>query len=261
MINKFIIEMIKRNTFRVVRNAEEFKKMGIPPELNPNWDGFIKCSGGCPKCRGSYPGCKKSENEKIRLEIMDIIGKNRREYTQCYKMNICALFFIFRTGHNHFRPYGSKIPIMSKTQAKLMDLQLKQGEIVDLHENICEVNWQLLKLVPILLRGLSFQGLTLSKEQYKLMCEWMEDDFPVLPMCIRKKMLMTSLALGFLVKRIVGPLQFLGVRMFHSIFKQTLVCKRNFPSPSPSFFWFNNPLREADFLDGFFEKPSLFHCR
>jgi hypothetical protein len=251
----------KPKLFIEVRNAEKFKKMGIPPELNSNWDGVIKCSGGCPKCRGTRPGCKTSENEKIRREIMDIIGENGLKYSQYYKMNICALFFIFRTGHNHFRPYGSKIPIMSKTQAKLMDFQLKQGEIVDLHKKICEVNWQLLKLVPILLRGLSFQGLTLSKEQYKLICEWMEDDFPVLPMCIRKKMLMTSLALGFLVKRIVGPLQFLRVRMFHSIFKQTLVRKKNFPFRSLSFFWFNNPLREADFLDVFFEKPSLFRCR
>ena len=92
------------------------------------------------------------------------------------------------------------MPIMSKTQAKLMDLELKQREIVNLHKNICEVNWQLLELVPILLRGLFLRGLTLSKEQYKLMCEWMEDDFPILPMCIRKKMLMTSLALGLSCK-------------------------------------------------------------
>ena len=51
--------MSKPKSFIAVRNEEEFKRMGIPPELNPNWDGVIKCSGGCPKCRGSYPVVKK----------------------------------------------------------------------------------------------------------------------------------------------------------------------------------------------------------
>ena len=230
----------------------EYRRMGIPFQLNPNWGGVIHCGFDCPKCRGTRPGCKCNPLERIRREIMEIIQNHNLKYNRYFKRNICTLFFIFRVGYNHFRFYGSKMSTMNETQAALMNFASKQRSMLIRSKEICEVNWQLPILVPRL-----FPGLNLSREQFKLMCDWMEDDFPVLPRCIWKKMLMTSIALGFLVKRLVGPNVFLRVKMFHSIFKQTLVRKRN----SPVYRWFDSPLRDEDLLDVFFQKPREFHWR
>ena len=234
----------------IVESIEaQFRRMGIPQELNPNWGGKIHCGFDCPKCRGSRPGCKCNPLERIRREIMDIIQNHNLKYYRYFKRNFCTLFFIFRVGYNHFRFYGSKISMMNETQAALMNFASKQRSMLIRSKEICEVNWQLPILVPRL-----FPGLNLSREQFKLMCDWMEDDFPVVPRCIWKKMLMTSIALGFLVKRLVGPIVFLRVKMFHSIFKQTLVRKRN----SPSIRTVYQPFHDEDFLDVFFQKPRLF---
>jgi hypothetical protein len=73
-----------------------------------------------------------------------------------------------------------------------------------------------------------FPDLTLSRDQAKLICNWVEDVFLALPMCVRKKMLMTSLALGFLIKRLVNHDDKRMIRMmFHAVFKQTLVRKKH----------------------------------
>ena len=170
---RFIVESIEA----------QFRRMGIPQELNPNWGGKIHCGFGCPNCRGSRPGCKCNPQERIRREIMSIIQKYSAKYYRYFKRNICTLFFIFRVGYNHFRFYGSKMCEMNQTQAALMDFASKQRIMLIRVKEICEVNSELPILVPRL-----FPGLNLSREQFKLMCDWMEDDFPVVPRCIWKKM-------------------------------------------------------------------------
>jgi hypothetical protein len=206
---------------------DQFRRMGIPQELNPNWGEKLHCGPRCSKCAKTFHGCKLSLREQARTEIKEIIREGSSKYTPQFKWNKSILYFFFRVGNNHFRHYGSKLQSMTKTQRDLMRFNWQMMWMEYHIKEVVDVHFKLPGLVRVI-----FPGLDLSRDQYKFMCKWMEDDFPVVPRCIWKKMLMTSIALGFLVKRLVGPSRFLRVKMFHSIFKQTLVSRRN----SSSFF-------------------------
>lgn len=205
----------------------------------------IYCDGSCPKCRGTRPGCKTNPDERIRREINDIIQTLSLKYSRFFKRNVCTLFFIFRVGQNHFLPYGSKMLFTTATEKELLCRRKHRWSMEQWAREVCEVDFRLERLFPRL-----FPRFQTSRANMKLLCEWMEDDFPFVERRVLKKMLMISLSLGFLTKRLVGPLTFLRVKMFHSIFKQTLVRKKN----SPLYRWFDQPFRDEDFLNVLFQK-------
>ena len=206
----------------------------------------IHCGFDCPKCRGTRPGCKTNPDERLRREINNIRQELSLKYSRFFKRNVCTLYFIFCVGQKHFLPYGSKMLIKNSTETELMDLLRHQMRMRNMAREVCQIDYRLERYIPEL-----FPRFERSRANFKALCDWMEDDFPVLPRCIWKKMLMTSIALGFLTRRLVGPLTFLRVKMFHSIFKETLFRKRN----SPVYRWFDRPLRDEDYLNVLFQRP------
>jgi hypothetical protein len=149
-------------------------------------------------------------------------------------------------GQKHFLPYGSKMKVYTATEEVLMDLQRHRTRMMHMAREVCQVDYRLERYIPEL-----FPRFVPSHANIKALCDWMQDDFPVVEKRVLKKMRMISLALGFLTRRLVGPLTFLKVTMFHSIFKETLVRKKN----SKLYRWFDSPLRDEDYLNALFQKP------
>jgi hypothetical protein len=128
-----------------------------------------------------------------------------------------------------------------------MDVALRQKSIKYYTDEICiiPVQLQLQRYVNNI-----FRGYKLSKDQTSLICDWSEKVFPFVPMDAVKKILMTSIALSFLIKRLVqnGDKR-LVLFMFHSVFKQTLV-RRKFPRTTIS--W-QKCMHDRDFLNAIFK--------
>jgi len=231
----------------IERLEAQYKEMQIPFELCSEWGGKITCDRSCSRCNGSIPRCKTNVPERARCEIRRMIMEYELKYPLDYKRNICVLHFFFLVGQNHFRNYVSKLQWMTKTQKEFVDFRFRSARMEDMTNEIVNVHFCLPQLVKRI-----FPSLTLSRDQYKFMCKWMQDDFPVVPRCIWKKMLMTSVALGFLTKRLVGHLKFLEVTMFHAVFKQTIVRKKD------KVVLGRFPFKDEDLLNVFFPKrPAL----
>jgi hypothetical protein len=49
-----------------------------------------------------------------------------------------------------------------------------------------------------------FYDCKLSRAQVKVICPWIDDEFPLVPIGAMKKILMTCIALSFLIKRLVS---------------------------------------------------------
>ena len=205
----------------------------------------IHCDSSCRFCRGTRPGCKTNPDERTRRKINDVIQTLSLKYSRFLKRNVCTLYFIFCVGQKHFLPYGSKMKVYSATETELMNLRRYRLRMMHMVGEVSQVDYRLERYIPEL-----FPRFEPSRANFKALCDWMEDDFPFVEKRVLKKMLMISLALGFLTRRLVGPLTFLRVKMFHSIFKETLVRKRN----SKLYRWFDSPLRDEDYLNALFPK-------
>jgi hypothetical protein len=212
----------------------------------------IRCKSSCWGCRGTDPGCKTNPDERLRREINNIRQKLSLRYSFFFKRNFCTIYFISCVGQKHFLPYGSKMKVYTATEEVLMDLQRNSMRIRSIEREICQVNCRLERLIPEL-----FPQFERSRANFKALCDWMEDDFPFVQKRVLKKMLMISLALGFLTRRLVGRSTFLRVMMFHSIFKETLLRKKN----SKLNALFDNPLRDGDYLNNIFKPPKPIHFR
>jgi hypothetical protein len=213
----------------------------------------IHCDRSCPFCRGTRPGCKTNPDERLRCEINKIRQELSLKYSRFFKRNVCTLYFIFCVGQKHFFPYGSKMLIKNSTEIELMDLRRHEMRMRDMKREVCQIDYRLERCIPEL-----FPRFERSRSNFKALCDWMEDDFPFVEKRVLKRMLMVSLALGFLTRRLVGPITFLRVKMFHSIFKETLFRKKN----SRVYRWFDLPLRDEDFLNVLFQSPpSSFRFR
>ena len=199
----------------------KFKKMGIPKILNPvleNWCFKFACSPGCSKCRGSDPGCNNPPIKKERQDFLNWVhGTKMKNHNT--KRNLIALDFMWRVGNMRFRQYGMHMGIMWKPEVALMNTTLRQSRIKKFQAYFSKIPDTLESHVT------NLSGLTLSRDQAKLICDWVEDEFQVqLPMGVRKKMLMTSIALIFLINRLVpkGDKRMMFM-MFHAVFKISLV--------------------------------------
>ena len=133
----------------------------------------------------------------------------------------------------------------------LVDTALRQSRLQRYIDNIC------LKPEDVIqgyVNGI-FPNCKLSSAQMKVMCPWIDNEFSLLPIPIgaMKKILMTGIALSFLINRLVSNGGDRGDKrlvlfMFHSVFKQTLV-RRKFPVLT----W-KNSISDADFLNAIFQK-------
>ena len=171
---------------------EQFRIMGIPKELNPRWRGMLLCgpSGpSCTGCRTTFPGCKCSPRERYRRRMLELVELGKEKYNHNTKTTLCILHYLWCVGNMHFRPFGMRMEtmFMSKSQAALMNLSLRQERLKIHTSNWCDIPSYMEIYVTQM-----FPNLTLSRNQAKLICNWVEDVFLALPMCVRKKMLMTS---------------------------------------------------------------------
>jgi hypothetical protein len=189
----------------------------------------IGCNGSCQSHRGTNPVYKINRKERIRREINTLIDSYYIRYTTYFKRNISSLFFFSLMGHTHFFPLGSKMRWMSSTQAYLMNFHSKRRSMENWTTDICKVDRELETLISIF-----FPRFSPSRDNMRMFCRWMEDVFPFVERCVLKKMLMTSMALSFLSKRLVGPITSLREFMFHSIFKTTLLRMKDSPTYSLS---------------------------
>jgi hypothetical protein len=138
------------------------------------------------------------------------------------KKNIYALDFIWRMGHMCFRKHGFDKYFASITEASLMHTGLRQS--------FCKYTDYFCKIPDTLQTyANNLYSITLSKSQAKLICPWIEDvSLVVLPGCVMKKMLMASIALGFLIKRLFPKGDEKVMRMiFHAVFKVSFVRRNN----------------------------------
>ena len=212
--------------------SNDFEKAGIPNELVPNWDGKLDCSLSCKKCGTvrwkhgcrTYYRCRISSREKYRQLMVEQVEWGNKKFNRNTKTTLCILHYFWYVGNMHFRPFGMRMEtmFMSKSQAALMNSSLRQERLKIHTSNWCNIP----SYIEIYVTQM-FPDLTLSRDQAKLICNWVEEVFLALPMCVRKKMLMTSIALGFLIKRLVHHDKRLMLTMFHAVFKQTLVRKKH----------------------------------
>lgn len=230
------------------KTLKEFEKKKIPQILNPYYENcFLRfqCGPGCKKCRGTKPGCNYPPIEKERQDFLNWVHSER--INQNYiKRNLLALDFMWRVGNMRFRQYRMHMGIMSRTEAALMDLSLRQRRINKFEAYFTRIPDMLQSHVSNLF------PLTLSRDQAKLICDWVDDVFLVqLPMGARKKMLMTSIALSFLINRLVpkGDKRFI-LMMFHSVFKKSLVQNSNKRRQRRQ----RRNIHDEYFLDGIFKK-------
>jgi hypothetical protein len=214
-------------------SGKDFEKAGIPNELEPDWKGQLDCFPSCKNCNSMklkrsciyYSRCITSSRERIRQLMVEQVQCGKIRFNRNTKTTLCILHYLWCVGNMHFRPYGMhmKPMLMSNTQAALMNSSLRQERLKIHTSNWCNIP----SYIEIYVTQM-FPDLTLSRDQAKLICNWVEDVFLALPMCVRKKMLMTSLALGFLIKRLVNHDDKRMIRMmFHAVFKQTLVRKKH----------------------------------
>ena len=209
----------------VLSHTDKFRIMGIPTILNPllqNSSFKFSCGLGCSGCHGSKPGCKIPPIEKERDAFIQWVHFNNDRVTTA-KKNIFALDFIWRMGHMCFRQHAFRIYFMSNTKPALMDTDLRKRRLTKYKDYFCKVPDMLQTYADNLC------GITLSKAQAKLICHWIEDvSLVVLPMCVMKKLLMASIALGFFIKRLFpkGDEKVMHM-MFHAVFKKSLVRKTN----------------------------------
>jgi hypothetical protein len=210
----------------------------IPRILDPNaWFIRFKCGPGCLKCRGTDPGCKDPPIEEQRREYFTWHHQSKLKYHNM-KNNLLALDFIWRVGYMRFCQYGMRTVTLSNKIAAL--LALRQNRIKKFQAFFSEIPEQFQR------HAVNLSGLRLSRDQAKMICVWVEDEFQlVLPMGVRKKMLMTSIALGFLIKRLV-PNQDIGLMLmiFRAVFRVSLVRKKNN----------RKRISDRDFLNGIFPK-------
>jgi hypothetical protein len=206
---------------------EEYRRAGVPIKLCPFYDNCMfefKCGRGCIDCHGSEPGCKNPQRKEERAKYLNWVAKEKY-LNKIAKKNLFALDFIGRVGNMCFRQYQPWVrkDTMTKPEAALIDPTLREKRIEKYKTYFGKIPDKLQTYVTKL------SDLTLEREQAMLICDWVEDDFlAVLPMGVMKKMLMTSIALGFLIKRLVPKEnKRLMLMMFHSVFKRTLVRKRN----------------------------------
>ena len=233
---------------------KKYKDAGIPNVLYPHYGNYMfnfTCDRDCGRCHGSEPGCKNPPIIEERSKYLSWVAERKRFNPPIAKINLFALDFIWRMGNMCFRQYQHfvrvRIDTMTKTEAALIDPTLRQNRIEKIKRYFCTIPYEFQKHV------INLSGLTLSREQAKLICTWVEDEFiAVLPMGVMKKMLMTSIALGFLIKRLVpnGDKRMM-LMMFHSVFKRTLVRKK-----SPRRRLQRDRIGDPDFLNAF---PPLDH--
>lgn len=212
--------------------------MNIPQILDPNaWFIRFKCGPGCLECRGTDPGCKDPPIQKQRLKYFSWLQVSKLKYHNM-KRNLLALDFIWRVGYMRFCQYGMRTVTLSNKIAALM--ALRQSRIKKFQAFFSEIPDEFQRHV------FNLSGLSLSRDQAKLICDWVEDDFQVvLPMGVRKKMLMTSIALGFLIKRLVPNEDIrLMLMIFHAVFRVSLVRNKNN----------RRKIGDVDFLNGIFPK-------
>jgi hypothetical protein len=232
---------------------EEYRRMEIPWQLSPFWNEKIPCFPKCRKCRGSRPSCRFGEREQNKNSLNRFVESQTYWHGLDLKQNVSTLHAFWRVGNLYFCKIGMHIDprFMTNSQKTLVDTALRQSRLQRYIDNIC------LKPEDVIqgyVNGI-FPGLKLSSAQMKVMCPWIDNEFSLLPIPIgaMKKILMTGIALSFLINRLVSNGGDRGEKrlvlfMFHSVFKQTLV-RNKFPVLT----W-KNSISDADFLNAIFQK-------
>jgi hypothetical protein len=229
----------------------EYRRMEIPWQLSPFWNEKLPCGCSCRKCRGSRPGCKTGEREQYRQSLNDFVERQNKLLSVHLKKNVSTLHAFWRVGNRFCRSIGMHMDpsFMSNFQKTLVDTALRQSRLQRYINDICLTPYVIIQRCVDRI----FSDCKLSRAQVKVICPWIDDEFPLVPIGAMKKILMTCIALSFLIKRLVSNRGNRGenrlvLYMFHAVFKQTLVRKR-FPVLSWHFC-----IHDADFLNAIFQK-------
>jgi len=167
-------------------------------------------------CHGSKPGCRNPPIKEDRAKFLHWVDRQKVK-NPTIKMNLSALDVVCRIGNMCFRQHAFH------TEAALMNTEIRLSRLRKIQNYFSEIPDTLEKHTT------NLYGMTLSRDQAKLICDWVEDEFlVVLPMGVMKKMLMASIALGFLIKRLVPKGDKKVMRMiFHAVFNKSLVRNSN----------------------------------
>jgi hypothetical protein len=137
---------------------------------------------------------------------------------------------------------------MGTTQEFLMNFQSKRMRMENLSTELCNFDRELGTLLSSF-----FPRFSPSHDNMRMFCGWMEDVFPFVERRVLKKMLMTSMALSFLSKRLVGPIKTLRLNIFHAIFKTTLLQTKD----SSSHSWSDSAFYDPELLNAIFFKQGF----
>ena len=229
---------MSRNT--TLERDAEFEALGIPRALNYLSSEKTPCDSGCPHCHGSKPGCKTSDFQRDLNFILRMLRDDSSKYGRRFAWNrgILHAFQICRFAVS--RSLASQSFYSEIYDTERLRLMSELEKIHNLYRNICCVSGELQYRVNRLFLVNPFgntpkeRGLILTREQWKVVIPWLQDELPTVSMVIIKKLLMLSMGLGSLIKKFVPsemdidkrvPMHF-QLMIFKRIFSERLVRKQ-----------------------------------
>ena len=178
-----------------------FIRMKIPLQLGPFWNEKLPCGCSCSGCRGTRPGCKTGEREQNRKFLNEFVERQNDLLSVSLKNNVSTLHAFWRVGNRYCNSIGMHMDpsFMSNFQKTLVDTALRQSRLQRYINDICLTPDVIQRYVDMI-----FYDCKLSRAQVKVICPWIDDEFPLVPIGAMKKILMTCIALSFLIKRLVS---------------------------------------------------------
>lgn len=219
----------------------EFKALKIPLYLNYASSVKVRCNSGCPHCHGSDPGCKTSHFQKKLDPILHILRDDDRKYGGRFVWNRGIFHGLQRCRFTVSRSLASQIFYSEIFETERFRWMSELKKIHNLYLPICCVSGRLQYVVNRLIivnpSGITpkERGLILTRDQWKVVIPWLQDELPTVSMDIIKKLLMLSMGLGFLIKKFV-PIEMdidkripkhLQLMIFKRIFSERLVRKQD----------------------------------
>ena len=218
----------------------KFEALRIPRALNYLSSEKVRCNSGCPKCHGSSPGCKTSVFQRELDPLLRIIRDDDRKYGGRFAWNRGIVHGFLRCRFSVSRSLASQSFYSEFLETERLGWMSELEKIYNLTQKICYVSPELkyrvnrLFLVNPSGKTPKERGLILTRDQWKVVIPWLQDELPTVSMVIIMKLLMLSMGFGFLIKKFV-PIEMstdiripkhLQVIIFKRIFSERLLRKQ-----------------------------------
>jgi hypothetical protein len=245
-ISKKIDGKKKRKTINLLKMSSpenrdaKFKALEIPPALDYKSSDKVPCNSGCPHCHGSDPGCFRSNFQKKLDPILRMIYDDSRKYGDSFVKNREIVHGFLRCRFSVSRYLASQRFYSDFFETERLRWISELKKIHSLIPNICCVSGELqyrvnrLFLVNLFGKTPKERGLILTRDQWKVVIPWLQDELPTVPMTAMKRLRMASMGFGILIKKFV-PIEMdidkrlpkhLQLMIFKRIFSERLLRKQ-----------------------------------